>query len=151
MFRLNPPQIVTNVAFGRSITLAIPLQISAERERITGKGKNTLTNTNDHRRTQTIRINRVRVISLCRLSARQSGPYLQDLRKRVHVLQFVDETREGGVRTSAEVPVPLLPKADQVTLQPAEAHAKKARLRAPEVSGIGDGGTATASKTKAKF
>lgn len=74
---------------------------------------------------------------------------MQDLRKRVHVLQLVDETREGGVRASAQVPVPVLPEEDEATLQPAEAHAKKARLRAsgaPE----SDGGVATANETKAR-
>lgn len=98
-----------------------------------------------------IPINRPRVISLCRLPARQPDAHLQGLRKRVHVLQLVDEAREGGVRTSAQVPVLVLPKEDEATLQPAEAHAKKARLRASgKVPEIG-GGTATANQTKAKF
>lgn len=97
------------------------------------------------------RINHVRVISLCRLSTRKSGAHLQELRKRVHVLQFADEAREGGVRASAQVPVPVLPEEDQVTLQPAEAHAEKARLRTPGVPEIGGGGTATTNETKNKF
>lgn len=50
------------------------------------------------------------------------------MRKHVRVLQLVDETYEGGMRKSAEISVPILPKEIEVTLQPVEAHANEARL-----------------------
>lgn len=50
------------------------------------------------------------------------------MRKHVRVLQFVDETHEGGMWKSAEISMLILPKEIEVTLQPAEAHANEARF-----------------------
>jgi len=53
---------------------------------------------------------------------------MQELRKRIRVLQLVDETCEGGVRKVAEISVPILPKEIEITLQPAEAYANETRF-----------------------
>lgn len=70
---------------------------------------------------------------LCRLSPWESDQlhrpaHLQKMREHVRVLQLVDETHAGGMRKSAEISMPLLPKEIEVTLQPVEAHANEARL-----------------------
>lgn len=50
------------------------------------------------------------------------------MRKHVRVLQLIDETHEGGMRKSAEISMPILPKKIKITLQPFEAHANETRL-----------------------